>query len=131
MRSLLYPQPLWMMFIVLGSATYTQKRGASSVPSPRFESSRIALLVKPSNAESPTTMYVKRHKIIMYAHTTPSRDVPVALFLTDSLGGCEVLKASKPKRSENAFSMYVSHLHAITPRGYQHSERRCKYSDLF
>ena len=40
--------------------------------------------------------------------STPLRGVPVALFLTDSLGGCEVLKASKPKRSENAFCMYVS-----------------------
>ena len=34
----------------------------------------------------------------------------MALILTDSLGGCEVLKASNPKRSENAFYMYVSHL---------------------
>ena len=40
--------------------------------------------------------------------STSSRGVPVALVLTDSLGGCEVLKASNPKRSENAFSMYVS-----------------------
>jgi hypothetical protein len=68
------------------------------------------------------------------AITTPLRGVPVALALTDSLGGCEVLKASNPKRSENAFSMYVSNppvitpkaitdLWSIVPKGFQHSER--------
>ena len=38
-----------------------EKRGASSVPGPRSKGSRIALLVEPSNAESPTPMYVNIH----------------------------------------------------------------------
>ena len=37
-----------------------KKRGASSVPGPRCKGSRIALIVEPSNAESPTPMYIKR-----------------------------------------------------------------------
>jgi len=37
---------------------HNEKRGASSVPGPRFEGSRIALIVKPSNAESPTPMHI-------------------------------------------------------------------------
>ena len=37
--------------------TQIKKRGASPLPGPRFEGSRIALVVKPSNAESPTPMY--------------------------------------------------------------------------
>ena len=41
--------------------TYKQKRGASSVPGPRCKGSRIALIVEPSNAESPTMMYVKQY----------------------------------------------------------------------
>ena len=40
-----------------------EKRGASSVPGPRFEGLRITLSVQPSNAESPTLMYVMTHYI--------------------------------------------------------------------
>ena len=45
------------MLLFLGFSTYTKKRGASPVPGPRSKGSRIALLVEPSNAESPTLMY--------------------------------------------------------------------------
>ena len=82
------------------------------MPGPRFEGLRITLSVQPSNAESPTPMYFIAHHLDGYNNI--SRGVPVALALTDSLGGCEVLKASNPKRSENAFCMYVSRPPVIT-----------------
>ena len=47
-----------------------EKRGASSVPGPRFEGSRIALSVKPSNAESPTPMYVNCMHNDLHTDTT-------------------------------------------------------------
>ena len=84
-----------------------KKRGASSVLGPRFEGLRITLSVKPSNAENPTLMYVKRTSLDRRTQTTPSKGVLVALFFDGQFENCEVLKASKPKRSENAFHIYV------------------------
>ena len=49
---------------------HTKKRGASSLPGPRSEGSRIALIIKPSNAESPTPMYVI-DTLYMCTDTTP------------------------------------------------------------
>ena len=71
------------------------------MPGPRFEGLRITLSVQPSNAEAPRRCIMIIHQM-NYIILHP-RGVPVALVLTDSLGGCEVLKASNPKRSENAF----------------------------
>ena len=59
--------------------------------------------------------------------------IDVALYLTDSLN-LRDSNTSNPKRSENAFSMYVSRPPVITqrfiadrrssvPKGFQHSER--------
>lgn len=45
--------------VMVSSLLHTyKKRGASSVPGPRSKGSRTALLVEPSNAESPTPMYI-------------------------------------------------------------------------
>ena len=45
------------------------------------------------------------------------------------LGGCEVLKASKPKRPENAFIMYVS-CHSDHLKGSQCLEERLQIKDF-
>ena len=55
------------------------------MPGPHPEGSRIALIVQPSNAESPTPMYIKRTAKMAVVITTPLRGVPVALPLTISL----------------------------------------------
>ncbi len=67
----------------------------------------LPCLSKPSNAESPTPMYVSWH-IKKCAKGTTSQGAFPLLCFWQAVGSCEVLKASKPKRSENAFSMYVS-----------------------
>ena len=95
-----------------------EKRGASSVPGPRFEGLRITLSVQPSNAESPTLMYVMTHYIIMCTNTTPPRGVPVALFLTDKWK-LRSSQSVKPKAFRKRLCMYVSHL-TDYPRGFQH-----------
>ena len=58
----------------------------SLLPGPHSEGSRIALFIQPSNAESPTPMYHRRSNLcrILTCKFTPSRGVPVALFLTNS-----------------------------------------------
>ena len=86
--------------------------------------SNRATLKAPRRCMQTTTL------IIMCKATTPLRGVPVALFLTDSLGGCEVLKASKPKRSENAFNMYVSH-QIFHPKDCQYWRNAAKIKIVF
>ena len=109
---------------------YTQKRGASSVLGPTCWGSRIALVVVPSNAESPTPMYIVWPSLIGRHNFYTSRGVPVALVLTTSLN-LRDSNTSNPKRSENAFSMYVARPPVITQRAFSIQKGHCKDTTFF
>ena len=100
------------------------------MPGPRFEGLRITLSVLPSNAESPTPMYTIAYHSDRYNNYT-SRGVPVALVLTDNLGGCEVLKASNPKRSENAFCYVCAPACSVAQGLPAFCDDKCKDKKIF
>ena len=98
-------------------------------PVPRFEGLRITLIVQTE----------QRRKPHVEVYTYNSKELNISIqqlkgrsrcFVFDyQLGGCEVLKASKPKRSENAFNMYAF-LRSETPKEFQHSEEYLQIKDI-
>ena len=72
-------------------------------------------------------MYIVWPSLIGRHNFYTSRGVPVALVLTTSLN-LRDSNTSNPKRSENAFSMYVSRPPVITQRAFSIQKGHCKNS---
>ena len=103
-----------------------KKRGASSVPGPRFEGLRITLSVEPSNAESPTLMYIYHATIIIDEHDSyTSKGRSRCFGLDRQFGRLRSSQSVKPKAFRKRL-LYVCVPFLLNTYGFLHSEGHCK-----